>query len=129
MGENCTTPEGQKVKGCSHCGRKDHVGSDEERKSRCPAFDKQCKKCGRTGNFQVKCLSKSGKQVKAETKEVATSEAPSVDSISVGEAAGLMMVVASINHAIKKQSKTRSTLKIPYMVYDNLTVIYAALFY
>ena len=41
VGENCTTPEGQKVKGCSHCGRKDHVGSDEERKSRCTAFDKK----------------------------------------------------------------------------------------
>ena len=94
VGENCTTPEGQKVKGCSHCGRKDHVGSFAERKSRCPTFDKQCKKCGRTCNFQVKSLSKSGKQVKAETKEVATLEAPSVDSISVGEAAGLMMVVA-----------------------------------
>ena len=83
VGDNSMVSDGHKVKGCSHCGRKEHQGSYEERKLKCPAFDKQCKKCGRTGHFQAKCLSKN-RQVKADTKEVTTSEASGVESISVG---------------------------------------------
>ena len=88
----------------------------EERKLKCPAFDKQCKKCNKTGHFQVRCLSKYNKQTKAEAKEVTAPEASSVDSVSMGEMAGLMMVLASVSRAMNKQNLARQAAKVPYMV-------------
>ena len=47
-------------------------------------------------------------------------EASSVDTVSMGEMAGLMVVLATVNRAINKQNKARQVAKVPYMVYENL---------
>ena len=42
------------TRGCTHCGRKDHTGSLEDRKQHCPAFNKKCERCERVGHFKKK---------------------------------------------------------------------------
>ena len=41
--------------GCSNCGRNDHSSKLNDRRDHCPAFDKQCNKCGTNGHFRPQC--------------------------------------------------------------------------
>ena len=42
------------VVNCTRCGRKDHSAKDPQ----CPARDKTCRKCSKTGHFAAQCKSK-----------------------------------------------------------------------
>ena len=49
-------PTGQPADPCGHCGRANHGRG--QRAQKCPAFKKNCGKCGKEGHFAVVCRSK-----------------------------------------------------------------------
>ena len=63
------------------------------------------------GHFKKKCLSK---KKKPETSEVAAEE-NMVQSVCMGEIAGLMHIVATVNSQVKKLHK----VKVPHTVYED----------
>ena len=48
-------PQDKSKTGCSNCGRTDHTSKLNDRRDNCPAFDKQCRKCGTNGHFGPQC--------------------------------------------------------------------------
>ena len=105
-------------KPCSHCGRQDHGSSPKERERSCPAFDKKCDTCGRVGHFRKKCLSRKNKEDagKRSAGVVEKEDEVEVDSVSAGELAGLMYVMAEVAMTAAKASK----VKVPHMLFDQL---------
>ena len=55
--------ESSKQNGCPRCGR------THTREERCPARDKNCRRCGKLGHFELLCKSKITKQLMAVTHE------------------------------------------------------------
>ena len=66
----------QKVKNCKYCGGEHEYG-------KCPAYGRQCNKCGKYNHFAAVCQSKSVQkldQVKQEQREVSSSSSDVSDS-------------------------------------------------
>ena len=48
-----STPTGKQFKPCTHCGRKNHGSSREEREKLCPDYSKSCNNCAGSGHFKT----------------------------------------------------------------------------
>ena len=64
---------------CKSCGQSGHGNSFEEKKTKCPAFDKPCHKCKKRGHFRAVCRS----TVKASANAVESETGDSGDMASL----------------------------------------------
>ena len=98
-------------KPCTHCGRKTHGSSPQEREKSCPAYSQTCNKCSRTGHYQAVCRTAKS----SSSSEVAIDESKT-NLISEGSWAGLLFAMASITKQVERAGKT----KVPHMLYEQL---------
>ena len=110
---------------CSHCGRRGHGSSRQERENTCSAFNKSCNKCGKQGLFCSVCRSHKQKE-KGSSNEIKDGNLShsnqdgnhsNINQVSaVVHSAGMM----SIKAAVKKGG---SLPPVPHMLYEQLELM------
>ena len=100
----------QYQRSCTHCGQTDHIGSLPERMKKCPAYNKQCSKCGIHHHLPSMCHSQRSPQ----SSQNFTSHN---DSLHQNEQ---VHVYNSLCDSISFQTDSCSAIKLDHHVYDNL---------
>ena len=104
---------------CDYCGRSCGSSASASRSSReknCPAWGKTCSNCKQKGHFSAVCRNQRRRREVTVIEQEGSEDSARLNSITLGEVAGLMYCVARVNREVNKVNR----LKVPHMLYEQL---------
>ena len=110
---------GAPPRACDYCGRSCGSSASASRSSReknCPAWGKVCSNCKQKGHFSAVCRNQRRRREGAVIEEANSENSVRLNSITLGEVAGLMYCVARVNKEVSKVNK----MKVPHMLHEQL---------
>ena len=104
---------------CDYCGKSCGSSASASRSSReknCPAWGKTCSNCKQKGHFAAVCRHQRRRKEVTVIEQEDSEDSVRLNSITLGEVAGLMYCVAKVNREVDRVNKRR----VPHMLYEQL---------
>ena len=104
---------------CDYCGRSCGSSASASRSSRekhCPAWGKTCSNCKQKGHFAAVCRNQRRRREVTVVEDADPEDTVRLNSISLGEVAGLLYCAAKVNREVSRVNKMR----VPHMLHEQL---------
>merc|ERR1712074_135389 len=93
---------------CDYCGRSCGSSASASRSSReknCPAWGKTCSNCKQKGHFSAVCRNQRRRREVTVIEQEGSEDSARLNSITLGEVAGLMYCVARVSREVNKVNR------------------------
>ena len=102
---------------CDYCGRScESSASRFSREKHCPAWGKVCSNCKQKGHFYSICRNQRRRRKVTVIEEATGEDSARLNSMTLGEVAGLMYCAARVNREVSEVNK----MKVPHMLHNQL---------